>query len=347
VKYIFWTLLILAISFASFAAGYLLNGNGFEIKTATISKFNIEVEKPLEKYTIENLSVADIIPGDFQIDSPIEEESDEYDSHVFKFHFNPNLDGKTNKTTTGQINFPISLNGQNESSEILTYPIVAMLRGYINQELFRTGDGTRNAASVFAENGFITVAPDFLGYGGSDSESADIFETRFQTYTTVLALLKSLDQIDQWDGENIFIWGHSNGGQIAIITLEVTGANIPTTLWAPVTRQFPYSVLYYTDESDDGGKLIRRELSEFEKLYDTDKYSIPVHIDRIKAPILIHHGLNDDAIPEDWIDDFVYLLEESDKEITLFKYPGTDHNMRPVWDTVVEKDLEFFKSYLD
>jgi len=150
-----------------------------------------------------------------------------------------------------------------------------------------------------------------------------------------------LDQIKMWDGENTFIWGHSNGGQIAITILEVTKKSIPATLWAPVTKPFPYSILYYTDESSDKGKFIRSELAEFEKLYDVEKYSLDNYITNIDAVLQIHQGTADDAVPADWTDGFVQDLEEEEIDVTYYKYQGADHNLRPSWDTVVERDYNF------
>ena len=201
----------------------------------------------------------------------------------------------------------------------------------------------------FAENGYITLAPDFLGYGGSSEESGNIFETRFQTYTTVLTLLKSINQenIPMWDGKNIFIWAHSNGGQVALTTLEITGADYTTVLWAPVTKPFPYSILYYTDESQDEGKFIRKELANFEKNYDVNKYSLTNYLDKINAPIEYHLGTNDDAIPLSWGDEFVSRMKKLEKEVTYYKHPGADHNMNPLWGDVIFKTLEFFNSKLN
>ena len=68
--------------------------------------------------------------------------------------------------------------------------------------------GTKKIGEYFANNGYITLAPDFLGYGGSDSESENIFESRFQTYTTVVSLIKSIEKgvlNPYWDGKNILI----------------------------------------------------------------------------------------------------------------------------------------------
>ncbi|MBU0570145.1 hypothetical protein KKB40_05220, partial [Patescibacteria group bacterium] len=224
-------------------------------------------EKPLEKYSIDNLSKTGIGSGKFEIHNTMFEE-DKFSSYLFSFEFEPALDGNK-KTTTGQVNLPIG---------IRKYPLVLMLRGYVDQELYKTGDGTRNAARFFAENGFITIAPDFLGYANSSEEAENIFESRFQTYTTILSLLETLESLQSHptlvsgptqltnqliNQSPIFIWAHSNGGQIALTVLEITGNNIPTTLWAPVTENFPYSILYYTNEAGDRGKLIRSELSKF------------------------------------------------------------------------------------
>jgi|SRR3990172_3674457 len=319
IKFLFLILLIIS----SIIIGWKFAAND---NTTSFDTIETAIKRPLDKYTIENLSKADIKPGNIEVEETL-----------FSFEFNPNLDGKTKKITTGQINLP-SGNGP--------FPVVVMLRGYIDQETYSSGDGTRRVAEVLSENGFITISPDFLGYGGSDEEADNIFETRFQTYTTVLSLIKSLDQIDNWDKDNIFLWGHSNGGQIALTILEITEESYPTVLWAPVSKLFPYSILYYTDQSEDRGKLIRSELSKFEQNYNADLYSLDLYLDRINSPIQIHQGLVDDAVPVSWSDQLVKKLLNLNLDIDYYKYPSTDHNMNPVWDTVVSRDLEFFNNYL-
>lgn len=347
-QFLFLIIIIFIVSFVGLS-GYYIGTNSLSNKSDTEAEK--EPEKPLEKYTIENLSNTEIIPVSINITETFEEK-EEFNTYHFSLEYDPTLQNNPEnyKKTTGLINIP---------NEKYPAPVVVMIRGYVDQTLYQSGMGTRRAAEIFAEQGFITIAPDFLGYAGSDSEAGNIFETRFQTYTTVLTLLDSLDSIgkpeglaamiDQafWDEQNTFIWAHSNGGQIALTVLEIIESDYPTTLWAPVSKPFPYSVLYYTDESQDKGKLIRRELAKFEDLYDVDLFSIHNYFDRIQAPIQIHQGTIDDAVPVEWSNDLTKILENSDVEITYHKYAGSDHNMRPDWDTVVARDLEFFKQFLD
>lgn len=244
------------------------------------------------------------------------------------------------KKMSGQLNKPKSEGRM---------PVVIMIRGFVPLSIYQTGVGTRNAASYFANNGFVTVAPDFLGYGQSDPEEVDSFAARVKRPAQVLDLIASVKQLEYVNPDQIFIWGHSNGGQIALSLLEITGEDYPTTLWAPVTKPFPYSILYYTDTYTDGGRELRRVLSNFEQIYDVHDYSITNFLDRIQAPLQLHQGGRDPDVPSAWSDEFVTKLKEINQNqltINYFVYPTADHNLRPDWNTVVARDLEFFRRYM-
>lgn len=239
------------------------------------------------------------------------------------------------------------------------YPVIVMFRGYMDKEVYKPGDETEPAAKVFAKNGFITLAPDFLGYGESASPSADPFEERFETYTTALTLLSSLSSLNKGleasysgkikaDPGKIGIWGHSNGGQIALSTLEISSLPYPTVLWAPVLKSFPYSILYYTDEFDDHGKTLRKVLTNFEKDYDTELFSLTNYLSWVKAPLEIHQGGADREVPVWWSDELVKTLKKNSLDVTYFTYPGADHNLLPdAWSAALTRSVEFYKKTYD
>ncbi len=314
--------------------GWLFNDLYRSNLNITPSPISAIKARPLERYAIENLSQVLAPSVEIKIDETLEEESD-FTSYLISFSFDPTFSGKKEKKVTGLLNVPAGKG---------PFPLVVLFRGYVDQKQYQTGMGTQKVGEFLAKNGFITIAPDFLGYGGSDSEAENIFESRFQTYTTALALLKSLDHsISQpFDFSSVSIWGHSNGGQIALTILEITGENYPTVLWAPVSKPFPFSILAYTDESDDHGRLIRRELSKFEEDYDVEIFSLANYFDRIKAPIQLNQGTNDNAVPFYWSDSLAKILEENGNDITYIKYPGADHNLQPAWNQAVLTNLSFF-----
>jgi dipeptidyl aminopeptidase/acylaminoacyl peptidase len=298
--------------------------------------------QPLDKYSIPNLQNHTFTPSPITITETL---NLNVTPTVYQFFFSDNL--APNKRISGTMMLPPNPG---------TYPTIILLRGWADEEIYYSGYGTKNAAAYFAQKGFITVSPDFLGYGDSDPYSDDFIEARFQTYTAATTLYHSLTELNeqlstkipgyQVDTDSVAIWGHSNGGQIALAVLAITRKPIPTTLWAPVTIPFPNNILHYSADQDDRGELIKSLVRNFSAMYDTRVFSPTSYIQDITAPILVHQGSADESVPQTWNDDFVASMKKLDKDITYFTYPGTDHNMRPAWGTVIGRDVEFFKTQL-
>jgi dipeptidyl aminopeptidase/acylaminoacyl peptidase len=292
-------------------------------------------DRPLEKYTIENLGKREYGSEIF-----LDEVTSTTSAYTaYKFHFDS--DGRI---VTGLAYIPKNCG---------KCPVVVQFRGYAEVEKYYQGYGTKHSAEMFAANGFISLAPDFLGYGGSASPSANVWEARFETYTTALNLLAAISRWSlalpagrQVDSNKIGIWGHSNGGQIALAVLEISGKPYPTVLWAPVSAPFPYSVLYYTDDIPDRGKLLRKELADFEQDYDVEQFNLLNYLDRITGILQIHQGTADESVPVRWTNRLVENLKAENKEVKYFIYSEADHNLVPDWSLVVDRDVSFFRQSL-
>jgi len=294
--------------------------------------------RELDKYSYTNLKNTKFSGSQIKL-GKILREGTGYVSRMFYFQV-------SDKKVSGLINLPIN-SGR--------FPVIVMIRGYVDLEIYQTGIGTQHGGEVLAQNGFITLAPDFLGYGESDTPFGSSLEERFLTYPTVLTLITSIKNLNQSlkennyqnikvDPEKIGIWGHSNGGQIALSVLEISGGNYPTVLWAPVSKPFPYSILYYTDEFDDNGRALRKVVSDFENNYESEKYSLSNYLSWIKAPIQLHQGSADEAVPQRWSDSFVKGLEKEKINIKYFTYPSEDHNFsQGSWGAVMERTTKFYQ----
>ena len=293
----------------------------------------MEEERPLENYYFENLRKEEYQGSEIKLEKIIAEE-EKYTSWLFSFQ-------TEGKKVTGMVNLP-----EGEGP----FPVVVMLRGYADEKIYFTGLGTRKAAGVFAQQGFATFAPDFLGFGGSDSSSSDVLEARFERPVTVLNLIASIEKSNKelfLDSEKLFLWGHSNGGQIALSVLEITKGEYPTVLWAPVTKGFPESITQYMDEDslDEIGLKVKERIEEFVVEYDEKKVSIDEYFADIVAPIQLHQGGKDFLVPQNWSDAFVVEMKRMGKKIDYYQYPQSDHNLSPDWDEVVKRDIFFFKSF--
>lgn len=354
------------------------------ISTGSIISPFISQEKssrlPLLKYTIPNLARRNYQAVEGLTVIKTLPSSEGYSSYIFSYI-------TLGKKVTGQLNVPASALSSNQPT-----PLIVMLRGWAPIETYQTGMGTKNAAAFFANNGFATLAPDFLGYGDSDPEPDDGWEARFIKPIIAIELLKTIENystVTLPDGTvnlnpaKMGLWGHSNGGQVALSVLEILNKPLPTTLWAPVTAPFPYSVLFFSDEHDDEGKAIRLWLAQFEQQYDVLEFSITQYLSRLTGPLLLHHGTADEAALKVWSDEFVEKIEAENErretqssfttpstatdsaplatqsalatssgkllppiDITYHVYPGANHNLQPSWNTVVQRDVTFFRKQL-
>ncbi len=302
--------------------------------------------KPLLSYTFENLRKTKLPASEITLGTVISQNSD-YISRLFYYYTPSKPNSKNMLKISGVINIPSSQG---------PHPVIIMFRGYIPSNSYSEGAGTQPSAESFAKNGFITLAPDFLGFGQSASGSANGFENRFQTYTTALSLLASIKNLNkslsleygskiQANLTKIGIWGHSNGGHIALATLAISGVKYPTVLWAPVSTSFPYSILFFTNESEDRGKALRKAVAGFESLYNSADFSPDNFYKYIKAPILVNQGLNDEEVPYWWSQNLVTTLTKDDISAKLITYPNSDHNFLPDgWSSAVTNSISFFKS---
>lgn len=324
--------LLFAVMGILMGAGMMYGASNFNLQKKAIVA-PTEKPKPLLKYTIESLSKREY-KSQIIIDGPVKTEKN-YTVH--NFHFDS--DGKK---VSGLLTMPI----RNTSS-----PVIVQLRGYADLANYYPGYGTSHSAEKFAEAGFISIAPDFLGYGTSDMPARDVWEARLETYTTAANLIAAIKSLPMADANKIGLWGHSNGGQIALATLEILGKPIPTTLWAPQSLPFPYSIIYYLDENGESDRELRQSLAQFEADYDYKLFDVMGHLDKINAPIQLHQGTADEPIPIKFADKLATNLKAqmATSQVSYFVYPGADHNFLPIenWNKVVERDIQFFQKYFE
>ena len=240
--------------------------------------------------------------------------------------------------------------------------IVIMLRGHQNPGGYYTGKGTENPAKGYLQRGWATISPDFFGYGSSSPSPSPRELHQFYCTINAVELYKSLEKpnfifsagIPQLSRitppasfKKIGLWGHSNGGQVALHFLEIIQKPIPTVLWAPVSLAFPDSWAHY-------GR--NKEWAErFKKEQPADDFSLIAHLDKIApgTPILLEQGDKDTAVPKSWSDALVRAInaentrrEQERKgkiELRYEVYTNANHNLNPYWSTVLPRDAAFWE----
>jgi pimeloyl-ACP methyl ester carboxylesterase len=110
--------------------------------------------------------------------------------------------------------------------------------------------------------------------------------------------------------EKVFLWGHSRGGGVAILTAEKDPAVAAVSTWATNSRlnRYPIQVTEpwrrdgsYPFESNRTGQVLRGGIAFLE---DVEKWGregdIPVLMHRLRVPAFLVHGAEDDSVkPEE------------------------------------------------
>jgi dipeptidyl aminopeptidase/acylaminoacyl peptidase len=69
-------------------------------------------------------------------------------------------------------------------------------------------------------------------------------------------------------------------------------------------------------------------------------------LERIRAPILLHHGTVDQSTPLAWSDQLAEQLRRAGKPVTYHVYPGEPHEFTAAWPTVMQRTRDFFRDNL-
>jgi pimeloyl-ACP methyl ester carboxylesterase len=254
--------------------------------------------------------------------------------------------------------------------------IVIMLRGHQHPGNYYTGKGTENPARGYLRSGWAVIAPDFFGFGSSSQTPPPFSLHQFYSTINAVELYKSLETVAVSTGGNrstqavfvyssavpqadrvslpenfkkIVLWGHSNGGQIALHFLIIIQKPVTTVLWAPVSLGYPESAGHY----GMGGEWVER----FRRDYPANDFSLYTYLDKIApdAHILLEQGDRDRAVPKVWSDNLAKAIEEENLRrertgrgkinLRYEIYPNADHNLNPYWNTVLPRDAAFWEQY--
>ncbi len=214
------------------------------------------------------------------------------------------------------------------------FPVVVLNHGFFLPAMYDTGDGTRAVSNALAPRGFITLAPDYRGLGGSDSDGRVNFGARLEFAIDVLNLVAAIESLPEARTGPVGMWGHSLGADLALRAGEVNSAIGPIALWAPLSAWMDDLATYYRLPTSRGSADLRAALSPGN------------FVQYLRGPVAIHQGENDLVVRPAWARRLHEALLEANVASELVLHPGIGHELNLTAWRVVEQTADFFGEQL-
>lgn len=224
------------------------------------------------------------------------------------------------------------------------FPVLIVNHGLISPSIYTTGRGSKREQDFFARHSYVTIHPDYRGHASS-SPATTLHHDFYVGYTQdVEALLDAIAQSPPpyIDPRRIGIWGHSMGGGIATRIMVLRPEVRAFVLFAPISADVEDNFYELTPEEIEwlhtiygpAGDPIYRTISPIEYFND------------VSAPVQIHHGTTDTAVPLSFSQKIYETLKRFQKPVEFFVYPGEKHEFINDWPIAATRALQFFDKYV-
>lgn len=230
------------------------------------------------------------------------------------------------------------------------FPALVLNHGYIDPDIYVTGQGLQIEQDYLARSGFVVLHTDYRNHAGSDSDPTN--DKRFRlgytddTINAVLALRGSDLPVDP---DRIGMMGRSMGGGVTMNALVVApGLVDAAVIYASVSSSTVDNHNKWTvgERPELAGRIERRYGSPDQAPQFWAAVSPRTYFDRITEPVLVHHGTADDTCPIGWADETVAAMERQGVDVTYERYPGEGHAFSAAWADSMATTVEFFRRHL-
>ncbi len=292
---------------------------------------------PLLGFTIQGLRQRTYPGGNIEITHTITE-TDSFVKYLIRYPSDdPSAVSGQGLTITGMMNMP---KGDGP------FPVVILNHGYIPPSRYWSGADTWRAADHLASRGYLTISPDFRGWGGSD-EGDNFFRTGL--VIDILNLVSSLPSLPQAAPGQVGMWGHSMGAGATTKAITIDPRIKAAVLYGPVSADDREVLGRWGRGSGGGGDTVMMQAYQ-EATSDEDfmRLTSPLyHLDLVVSAVQIHQGAADKTTPPRWAEAIRDGLQAAGKEVEYFSYSGAGHAFDGEhWDLFMERVTDFYDGVL-
>ncbi len=240
------------------------------------------------------------------------------------------------------------------------WPAIVFNHGYIPPDVYRPTERYIAYTDAFSRSGYVLLRPDYRGHADSEGSPEGAYFSPGYTID-VLNAYSSLSKRADVNKDKIGMWGHSMGGNIIQRALVINPDIKAAVVWGGVVGSYNDMFAFWWNrrspqpQSSSGVMGRTNSRQAFTSRYGSPSAESPFwqqidpafYIADIKTPIQIHHGLTDETVPWQLGEQFKKLLEQNQKTVEYFTYPGADHDISsPSFEVAMQRSVAFFDKFL-
>ena len=224
------------------------------------------------------------------------------------------------------------------------FPVIILNHGLIPPQIYATDRGSKREQDFFARHGYVTIHPDYRGHASSSPNAATHYDFYVGYSQDVVSLLDALENssLVYIDRTRIGMWGHSMGGGITARMMVLRPEIKAFVLFAPISADIEDNfyelkeeeIKWIHDTYGKAGDPVYRSMSPIEYFSD------------VAAPVQIHQGTADTAVPLSFSEAIYQTLKQHKKTVEYFMYPGQKHELIEDWQLAANRSLQFFNHYV-
>lgn len=281
--------------------------------------------------SLENLWSQSFVGKDFKLERKVSSTS-AYDRYKVSYRSN-------GLKITGVMNLP---KGKGP------FPVAVLAHGYIDPDVYVTGQGMAREQDYLARRGIVAFHVDYRNHAGSDNDPNFMKKLRYGYAEDVInaALAIKASSISKFKKDDISLFGRSMGGAVAYTAMvSKPGLFDSAVVWASVSSRSWENVQKWMANDPVVKKYV---ISKYGNNKANPAFwngmSPLTYFDRVTEPILVEHGTSDTTCPIKWADAAVSRLKATGKQVTFSKRKGAGHTFYgSTFDKAIANTVKFMK----
>lgn len=233
------------------------------------------------------------------------------------------------------------------------HPVLVLAHGYVDPDIYVTGQGLRREQDWLARAGYAVLHVDYRNHAGSDEDPRADVRLRLDYAVDVINAVQAVrtSGLQRLDGDRVGLVGRSLGGGVVYNVLAAApGLVDAAVVFAPVSSlaadNFDRWIRNDRGRADLARRVIRRYGSPERNPAFWRGASPRTYFDRVTEPLLIHHGTADESCPIRWSRSTLAALERAGVRARMYVYPGEQHAFGPAWPTSMRRTVAFLDRHL-